>query len=247
MFLVEPPPTPYDLNFSVAGIPVRVHPLFWVVTLLLGLGGGDTATVVIWVIAVFVSILVHELGHALAAAAYGWQPRIVLHQFGGLAIYSPSSRSGWSDVIITAAGPGAGFLFAGLLILVLNLLNLPAPFLGWNLGADRLVDNRNLLYLIADLLYVNLMWGLVNLLPIFPLDGGQISRSVLLWINPHRGWYWAVWLSLIAAGGMTLLSLLGARAGGGLYTTLLFGWLAYSSYQMLEQMGGGWPRRGRGW
>ena len=63
MMLFQPPqPTPYDLRFSVAGIPVTVHPLFWLIALLLG-STGDILLVPIWVGVIFVSILVHELGH----------------------------------------------------------------------------------------------------------------------------------------------------------------------------------------
>ena len=58
-----PPPTRYDLRFSIVGIPVSVHPLFWLITLLLA-ASGDLLLIPIWIFVVFVSILVHELGHA---------------------------------------------------------------------------------------------------------------------------------------------------------------------------------------
>lgn len=242
MFFVEPPQTPYDLNFELAGVPVRVHPLFWVFTLFLGLNAGDTAAILIWLVAVFVSILVHEMGHALAAVSYGFRPRVVLHQFGGLAIYQPTHRIGLGEVVITAAGPGAGFLFAAGLVVLLRALGLEGPFLGWNLGGERFIENRNLNELIGDLLYVNLMWGAINLLPIFPLDGGQISRQLLIRYWPGDGWRLSLWISVIAAAGMALWSWQ-ATGGRSLYTVLFFGWLAFSSYQMLDQFGGGWGRR----
>ena len=86
MFLFqEPPPTQYDLRFTVAGIPVRVHPLFWLIALLLG-AAGDPLLLPAWVLVIFVSILIHELGHALAFRRVGQDSRIVLHMAGGLTI-----------------------------------------------------------------------------------------------------------------------------------------------------------------
>ena len=110
MILNEPPRSQYDLNFSLLGIPVRVHPLFWLVAVLLGIRGNeDPVPILIWVGVVFVSILVHELGHALTARWYGWEPWITLHSFGGLASYRPTFHDPTSRIVITLAGPGAGF------------------------------------------------------------------------------------------------------------------------------------------
>ena len=64
MLFQSPPPTRYDLRFSIAGIPVSVHPVFWLIALLFG-SSGDPLLIPIWILVVFVSILVHELGHAL--------------------------------------------------------------------------------------------------------------------------------------------------------------------------------------
>ena len=88
--LAEPPPSQYDLHFSLFGFPVRVHPMFWLVTLMLGYQSGDAAAVLTWIVAVFLSILVHELGHALVMRAYGLRPWIVLHGMGGLTGYEPA-------------------------------------------------------------------------------------------------------------------------------------------------------------
>ena len=82
----EPPRSPWDLRFWALGFPVRVHPFFWLVAALLGLGDGRPQPVVIWVGVVFVSVLVHELGHALAARYFRWPASIVLYGGGGLAL-----------------------------------------------------------------------------------------------------------------------------------------------------------------
>src|SRR5512134_3918704 len=122
----ELPPTRYDLRFSVAGIPVRVHPLFWLIALLFG-STGDLRMLPVWIVAIFVGILVHELGHALAFRRYGQRSHILIHFMGGLTIPEPVSwGSGYANVGLTAnqqifislAGPVAGFLLAALLLAI---------------------------------------------------------------------------------------------------------------------------------
>ena len=77
MLLNEPAPSSGDLHFSLLRIPVRVHPMFWVLSLILGVSGSndrDLRPIIVWVVAVFVSVLVHEMGHALTIRALGAQP-----------------------------------------------------------------------------------------------------------------------------------------------------------------------------
>ena len=79
MFLLEPPPTRFDLHFTFFGVPVRVEPWFWLMSLILAVRPGvPPKFVLIWMVAVFVSILIHEFCHALAIRYYGWRPRIIL-------------------------------------------------------------------------------------------------------------------------------------------------------------------------
>src|SRR4051794_49713 len=104
-------PTPFDLRFVMFGIPVRVHPLFWLLATFLGWNPDSPESMVIWVACVFVSILVHEFGHALTAQYFGWPPEVVLYSFGGYASFQP----GWGyttrrAVLTLLAGPSAGFL-----------------------------------------------------------------------------------------------------------------------------------------
>ena len=114
MLIGEPPRTPYDLNFSLLGIPVRVHPFFWLVALMLNYRLGDVASVLTWIAAVFLAILVHELGHASVMRAYGFRPWITLYGFGGLASYDQgqayrSKGSGpLGQVLICSGGSGSG-------------------------------------------------------------------------------------------------------------------------------------------
>jgi stage IV sporulation protein FB len=226
VLLGEPPRSPYDLNFSLLGIPVRVHPLFWLVTLMLGYNLGDVPSVLTWIAAVFLSILVHELGHAATMRAYGFRPWITLYGLGGQTAYDQgyafrAKRSGTLDqVLISAAGPAAGFLLAAGLVLGLMLADYGHVLL--NASVARLVHN---------MLFICIAWGLVNLLPIYPLDGGQIAREILLKISFHNGVRWSLGLSIVAAGAMAAVGFLLWRDW---FVVVLFGYLAYVSYTTLK-------------
>ena len=245
MFLFQQlPPTRYDLRFSIAAIPVSVHPSFWLIALLFG-ASGDILLLPIWVLVVFVSILIHELGHALAFRRYGQRSQIVLHFAGGLTIPEPVYwGGGYANVGLTAnqqifislAGPGAGFLFAAVVIGIVvglggsvgisRLLGIPLP-LSAALPFGGVVVNA----LIGMLLWVNIFWGLINLAPVYPLDGGSVTRNVLVQTDPIDGIRKSLWISVIAGGMVALIGLIFFRS---LFIALLFGLLAFQSYQSLQ-------------
>lgn len=261
VILSEPPPTQVDLHFRVGPFPVRVSPWFWAAALLTGLPLEDPKLVLLWTVVLFFSILVHELGHTIVQRWFGEWPRIVLHGMGGLAIADGRNRTPRSQILISLAGPAAGFLAAALLILIVALTSrgvvFQPLFLG-PVGALPAVDKGASLFfgnfywvgygttvdwLISQLLFVNVVWGLVNLLPIYPLDGGQVARELFtLGRNPRQGIVNSLWLSTIAAGGMAIYGLLAWKS---LLVVLLFGYLAYSSYRNLEAYTGRGP--GAGW
>jgi Zn-dependent protease len=246
MFLFqELPSTPYDLRFSIVGIPVRVHPLFWLVALLLG-SSGDLILIPIWILVIFVSILIHELGHALAFRRYGQHSRIALQFAGGLTIPEPVSwGSGYANVGLTAnqqifislAGPGAGFLFAALVwAIVLVMGGSVSAF--WLLGFIPLPLGTMLPFggsivaaLITALLSVNIFWGVINLVPVYPLDGGSVMRNVFVQVDPVDGVRKSLWLSVIAGAAVALAGFFVFRS---LFMALLFGFLAFQSYQSLQ-------------
>ncbi|MDX1947402.1 MAG: site-2 protease family protein [Pirellulaceae bacterium] len=265
-FLAEPPPTPYDLNFQVLGFPVRVHPFFWLVGFVMGFQGlgGEPIGIVIWIVVLFSSILIHELGHALMMRHFGRRAHIVLHWMGGLAIeggsspyssYSSFDSSGFGrrrtpgeQILISFAGPAAGFLLAGVVVGLIyasggRVLVLQderhVPWLIPMLGGE-LARNANLNELARQLLYVNVLWGLVNLLPVLPLDGGQIAQQLLVVHDPYAGMMRALWLSVIVGAAAALLL---GFALESMFVAMFFGSLAVSAYFTLQQFGG----RGRPW
>lgn len=210
----EPPPTEFDLRFRALGIPVRVHPLFWIVAAVLGWSESDPRRILLWIPAVFVSILIHELGHALCARSFGNEPWIVLYSFGGLAAYHERwNMATWQRVAITFCGPLAGFLLATVVVAL-------SVVFGWP-QTDILAT------LVLFLLTINIVWGLLNLLPIWPLDGGKIAFYLLERLSPSRGPGIARVLSAAFAG------LLAVSAGmlGRFFLAVFFGFLAVQSLQ----------------
>ncbi len=216
-------PTPFDLNFSVFGIPVRVHPLFWLVAALLGWSacGGDMKLLTLWMACVFVSILVHELGHALTAQSFGWPPHIVLYSFGGYASFQPSwGYTTARAILVLAAGPGAGFALFGLV--------LAGQLLMIHKGVEIPYYARQT---IGFMEFINLWWGLVNLLPVYPLDGGQISREALTWWRPRGGFDISLKISLVVAGAAAVWLFSRHMT----FNALLFASLAFDNLQMLQR------------
>jgi Zn-dependent protease len=248
MLLGEPAPTQADLHFRLFGVPIRVHPFFWIVSLLLGMGGGpaDPVNTLIWVAVVFVSILVHELGHAFAQRYYGGHPWITLYSFGGLASCNDCDRSPRNQILISLAGPFAGFLLAVVVVVALAAMGRLAGF-EWSLIPIRWMPFDLDYYgthgklapqdeLIWDLLVVNILWGMVNLLPVYPLDGGQIARELFTLKNARAG----IVRSLQLSAGTAAVVAVYALMKESFFTCLMFGFLAYGSYQALQSYRNHW-------
>lgn len=160
--------------FRFAGIQVSIHWWWFVVALLELSWRANVYSSPLWnvaeYLALFVIVLLHEFGHSLACRQTGGKAdHIILWPLGGVAFVAPPQRAGaqlWS----IAAGP----LVNVLLIPVLYGLNWARLNLGWGAGID---DYRLFL---RDVFMVNTVLLVFNLLPVYPLDGGQILRS-LLW------------------------------------------------------------------
>jgi len=145
-------------------------------------------------VGLFLSVLIHELGHALTARAYGVQTReITLWLLGGVAQLEQIPRTRGTEAVIAIAGPLVSILLAGLF----GLLRGAVP-------TDVAVGQ----FLLGYLAYINLSLALFNLLPALPLDGGRILRSLLALYKPYlEATRTAVTLSKILAFALGLLGL----------------------------------------
>ena len=156
---------------------MRVDPFFFFIVLALGFSTHTTVGgMVAWFAVVFVSILIHELGHAFAARAVGSDSiGIELQSMGGLTAYRPRrSLSRLEQIGVSLAGPFSGFALGTAALVLANILDV---------STTRSGDN----VVLFDLLWVNFGWGLFNLLPVLPLDGGTVMQNLLPGNEAVRG------------------------------------------------------------
>lgn len=154
------------VEFRLLGFPVSIHTSFLVIVLLLGYNAETgVAGALVWLAVVTVSVLAHELGHAIVAKPAGGEPRIDLYMLAGLTTWRPHRASKGRRVAVSLAGAFAGCLFGAALL---------AVYVAWSPPRGTLQNDA-----LFAAVYVNLGWGLVNLLPMLPLDGGQIVLALM--------------------------------------------------------------------
>lgn len=208
------------LRFSIFGFHVRVELWFWITCLLLG-GGlqaeayssvASLATLGIWAITVFFSILCHELGHAFVGRYFQADPEIVLHAFGGAAVMHDARFTRGQDLLVTAAGPAASVVLGTVALAAFAYLRtLPEP-------------STDVLRLLMDLIFINYFWTFINLLPVQPLDGGLLLRTAL----GDRRLHITCLVGFVTACAVAALALMGGRV----YLTLLMALLAFENWRM---------------
>lgn len=154
-------------------------------------GRQDPRRLLIWAAIVFVSVLVHELGHALMGRAFGLKPWIELHGMGGTTAWMPGPELGHGrKIAVSLAGPFAGFALGVLVLGVTKFLQVPDTGLGR--------------FALRQALWVNFGWGVINLVPMLPLDGGNVMRGVLGVLTGGRGEKAARIVSLVVAGSLVV-------------------------------------------
>jgi Zn-dependent protease len=176
----------------VAGIDLYVHPTFLLVLLFPGVLAGG-AFGILMVLAVFGCVLLHELGHALAAQQFGIRTQdITLYPIGGVARLERMPRAAGAELVIALAGPAVNLAIAAGL-LTLGIISGGELALGTGLGRMG-----------ADLMVINVILALFNLLPAFPMDGGRVLRALLCgWMSRARA------TSIAARTGRVMAVLLG--------------------------------------
>ncbi|MGC6467069.1 MAG: metalloprotease [Akkermansiaceae bacterium] len=207
-------------EFTIFRIPVRVEPWHWLILGLLGSSFGSFETragimaILIFMIAGFFSILIHELGHATTGRKFGAQgTEIVLHGMGGVAIFPQARFSRIQSFLVTLAGPG-----------IQILLGLVAYAL---IGYTELGAIQGLGQFLFALMFVSIFWALLNCVPVWPLDGGQMLGAIL---GPRKEALLHQ-VSMISAIVLAVLSINYLTLG-----PLLFGYLAYVNFQRYKMI-----------
>ncbi|HEY8994974.1 MAG TPA: site-2 protease family protein [Lacunisphaera sp.] len=183
--------------FRLFGIQLSVHATFFLLLAYAGYEGWATdgliglAWHVMLTVCFFCCVILHELGHCLTAQRYGVRvPRILLLPIGGMAEMEQIPRRPSAEFLITVAGPAVNFAIVAILL----------PF-GWRylLGLAPIPD-FSVAEAVTQMILANLVMGTFNLLPVYPMDGGRILRSILaLWLPYLRATWWSVTITRVLA------------------------------------------------
>ncbi len=212
------PGSPRPVRWVIGGVHTETQPTFFVllgVFFLMEVGRVPLWQALAFPVVVWGSVLLHEFGHAIVARLFGQEVLgIRLHGFGG-ATYHRGKLSPLGRVCISLAGPMAGFVAS-------------APL--WFVPVSE--SSPVVTALVGQLLWVNVGWGLINLFPALPLDGGQVVQGLLsFFMSPARARRAAGYLGAVAGLGVVGVSMwLGASS----FLMLMGGYCAYISYQSAQ-------------
>jgi Zn-dependent protease len=177
-----------NFSFRLGSFPVRVHGSFLVMVLCLGgIGGGSLGGLAQWLVVVFLGVLLHELGHALVGQSFGLIPQIDLIGFGGLTSWAGGGRDArelgpGKRIAISVAGPFTGIAIGLAMRTYVRSRAGMSPF-----GLTFFDEDTPFTNLTGSIYQVNAFWGLANLLPILPMDGGNVLFQSLNWLTKGKG------------------------------------------------------------
>lgn len=207
--------------FRIRGIQLSVHVSFFILLAYVAWEGWTGAAwlgalwSVAFIITLFACVTLHELGHAAAARRFGVRvPRILLLPIGGMAEMESIPRRPRAEIIIALAGPAVNYLIVALLMIFVRF---PAD---WNPTYFELTFSE----LGRQLVVVNLVMGVFNLLPAFPMDGGRVFRALLAMRTSYlRATQIAAGVGkVVALAGATYLVFKGHYLGGLLFAFIIF-------------------------
>jgi stage IV sporulation protein FB len=177
----------------------------------------------LWIPVLLISVLFHEIGHAALIALFGFgRSSIILGGFGGVTINERRSVP-WKEIVISLAGPGFSLLLSVILAIAFSAI----PFL----RADPM-----LAVLIPLMIWANRVWAVFNLVPIFPLDGGQALQNLARFFMTDRR---AVAVSIVSSIALGILVLVLALVSRWFFLAIIAAMLLMQNYQRL-QLWRGW-------
>ncbi len=214
-------------RFRIFGIPVRIQPWFLLIAVFLGprdASHGWLGRMLVWILIVFTGVLAHELGHAFTGRGFGLVPSIELHGMGGLTWWERGRALGpGRSIVVSLAGPFVGIAIGTVSFVVLS----GHPFPRGSLAE----------YALLAAVWVNLGWGVLNLFPMLPLDGGNVVASVFEIFAKDNGRRFARYASLFLAVGLAAWALATPTLPFHLdkwFTAILLGFLAFQNWRGLR-------------
>ncbi|HRD55926.1 MAG TPA: site-2 protease family protein [Parachlamydiaceae bacterium] len=198
-------------------IPIHIYPIFWVLSFAIALlNSSSILQILIWIGIIFISVLIHEYGHALTAVFFGQKAHIDLLGFGGLTHRHGKKLKKWQDFLVVLNGPLFGFLLCSACYFLFQLVQ----------PSDGSVSN----YILKSMIFINLFWTVLNLLPIQPLDGGHLLNILLEGIFGLKGLKIGLFISIILAACMTLIGFLTQQ----IFIGIIFFMFMFENYRLFK-------------
>ena len=210
---------------SIGGTQIHIEGSFFIIVglfVVLNLESGQPLHhALLWIPLLVVSVLIHELGHAATLAMLGFGPsHVALAGFGGITINRRDALP-WQNILVSIAGPLCSFLLAGLAAFLLVFVSY--------FESDPFFQAFLPLVVVA-----NLFWGVFNLLPILPMDGGHVlSNLARYFFTPKTADLVSSWISVVFSIGILGLALFARQVFIAIFAAM-FAWQNYQRAQIIR-------------
>jgi len=206
---------------SVGGTSIDIDFTFFLLIFLFAVQDYDQglARALVWAPVIFISILFHEFAHAGTIALFGFgSSHIVLGGMGGVTINERRAKP-WQDMLISAVGPFSSFVLA--LLCRQIYYNVPAGH-----------TDPMLRVFLPLMVWVGVWWGIFNLLPVPPLDGGKALRNLLrTFLRENLAFTISIWIAFIVGA----LAIIYGIISKDYFIALIFGWFTFNNFQQWDE------------
>lgn len=210
------------MNFTLFRFPIKIEGTFLLILLIFlnyDLSAGNYTSFLLKAAGILISFLFHEMGHALMFRKYGIESKMVFHGFGGVCIPQNSRPvTHWNDILITLAGPFMNFVMAGISFLVLKS--------GMPIAAEAEAE-----IFFNFFLFINLLWGIFNLIPLLPMDGGMALQSFMKAIKIKKAIEISIFISFAVLAAFAVWCI----NSGSLWNIALVIFFAYENYEIWQR------------
>jgi Zn-dependent protease len=209
---------------SIGGTSIDVDFSFFFLLAFWSIGSYDPGQgarfALLWIPVLFLSVLLHELAHAAMFGVFGFgSSHIVLNGMGGVTMNGNArAAKAWQDMFISAVGPLTNFALA----FVFAQLQ----------GAPAVQHDAMLVYFVPYMTVANFWWGILNILPVPPLDGGHALRGLLrTFLRERPAFVIAVWVAIVVGAIMAIIWAISRQW----FIAALIAWFAFNNFQAWEE------------